>query len=702
MALDKSIKGLNIKIGADSTALGKALKDVEKSSRDISKELSQVNKLLKFSPNDTTLLTQKQKLLGDQIGVTKDRLDKLKSAQADVNEQFKRGDIPEEQYRAFQREIVETESKLKTYKDQLKETNKTHREFGAALQEAGQKMKDVGGKISGIGQDLTTKVTLPLAAAGAASFKFAADLQDAMGASDQIFKGSSDEIKSWADGLESYYGIAESEALTYANTMGAMLQNIGGLSEAEAAKQSEMLVELAGDLTAMFGGTTESAVQALTGALKGNTSMLDNYGMGVNDATIKTKALEMGLWDGTGQMELATKQAATLALIMEQTGDAQGQAAREADGASGSMRGLTTELKNIAGEIGEVLLPIITPMIQKLKEIIEKFKELSPEQKEMIVQVGLLAAALGPLLVIIGSVISTIGSLSMIAGTLGITLGALAAPIGIAVLAIAGLVTAGILLYKNWDTIKEKATELFNKVKETFDNIKTNVTETITNLVTDTIQWGKDMVQGLWKGITDTKDWLLGKIKGFADSVARGFKDFFGIASPSKLMAEYGKNIDEGLAEGITDNEIIPLNAIQSVGEKMATAASNAAKTVMDLLTITDDSYSISGPAGTVSYGRKSSSKAYSDRKQSDLTKYADEIAAIANKHNVDMSVGYDMFKSNELDKIYGREETYKSSSKSSGITQNITVNSPKALTPSEIARETAKAATKLVLPLLR
>ena len=76
----------------------------------------------------------------------------------------------------------------------------------------------------------------------------------------------------------------------------------------EASKQSQTLVELAGDLTAMFGGTTESAVQALTGALKGNTSMLDNYGMGVNDATIKTKALEMGLYDGTGTMDLASKQ----------------------------------------------------------------------------------------------------------------------------------------------------------------------------------------------------------------------------------------------------------------------------------------------------------------------------------------------------------------------------------------------------------
>ena len=129
-----------------------------------------------------------------------------------------------------------------------------------------------------------------------------------MGASDQIFKDASKEVKNWADSLESYYGIAESEALTYANTMGAMLQNIGGLTEQEAAKQSQILVELAGDLAAMFGGSTESAVQALTGALKGNTSMLDNYGMGVNEATIKTKALEMGLIKESSRFDLNKRQ----------------------------------------------------------------------------------------------------------------------------------------------------------------------------------------------------------------------------------------------------------------------------------------------------------------------------------------------------------------------------------------------------------
>ena len=71
-------------------------------------------------------------------------------------------------------------------------------------------------------------------------------MQDAMGATDQIFKSASDSMKKWADSLDSFYGIAEGEALEYANMMGSMLQNIGGLTEEEAAKQAQTLVKLAG------------------------------------------------------------------------------------------------------------------------------------------------------------------------------------------------------------------------------------------------------------------------------------------------------------------------------------------------------------------------------------------------------------------------------------------------------------------------
>lgn len=470
------IKGLTIEIGGETTGLTKALSGVNKQSRDLQSELREVDKLLKLDPKNTELITQKQKLLAESVSNTKGKLDTLKEAEKQAQAQFAKGNLAEEQYRAIQREVIKTE-------EELKKLEKTAKDFGGNLTQnlknAGKSMQDFGGKVTSAGQSLTTNVTLPLAAASGIAFKFAADLQDAMGASDQIFKTSSEEVKTWADELESYYGIAESEALTYANTMGAMLQNIGELNEEEAAKQSQMLVELAGDLTAMFGGTTDSAVQALTGALKGNTSMLDNYGMGVNDATIKTKALEMGLWDGTGQMDLSAKQAATLALIMEQTADAQGQAAREAEGASGSMRGLTTELKNIAGELGEILLPIITPFIQKLGEIIGKFKELSPEQQEMIVKIGLIVAAIGPLLLIIGQTITTVGTITAALPVLGTAFTVLTGPIGIAIAAVAAIIAIGVLLYKNWDEIKAKAGELKDGVVQKFNDIKNGITEKI-------------------------------------------------------------------------------------------------------------------------------------------------------------------------------------------------------------------------------
>ena len=143
-------------------------------------------------------------------------------------------------------------------------------------QQASSSFENIGNAMSGFGTALTVGVTAPLVAAGTQAFMFAADMEDAMGATDQIFGSASGEMKSWAGDLETYYGIAESEALEYGNTMGAMLKNIGGLSEKEAASTAGSLLELAGDLTAMYVGTTESAVQALTGALKGNNSMKRN------------------------------------------------------------------------------------------------------------------------------------------------------------------------------------------------------------------------------------------------------------------------------------------------------------------------------------------------------------------------------------------------------------------------------------------
>ena len=119
MARNSNIKGITIEIEGKSTGLEKVLKTVTDNAVKTSSELKQVDKALKFNPGNVDLVSQKQKLLSDHVQNTSEKLKVLEDAQADVNKQFENGDIAEEQYRGFQRELIETESQLKSYQQQI-------------------------------------------------------------------------------------------------------------------------------------------------------------------------------------------------------------------------------------------------------------------------------------------------------------------------------------------------------------------------------------------------------------------------------------------------------------------------------------------------------------------------------------------------------------------------------------------------------
>lgn len=493
----KKIKGITIEIGGETRPLEKALSNVNKKTRDLQGELRSVERLLKLDPGNTELLAQKHKLLAESVNNTKDKLKTLKKAEKEVQEQFRQGKIGEEQYRLIQREVIATEQRIESLEKQLGEVNNKWKNAADGLDRFGKKATEIG-------KNMSMTVTAPVVAAGAAAFKVASDMEDAMGATEQIFGKSANSMKKWAKDLESYYGIASGEALEYGNMMGSMLQNIGGLTEEEAAKQAQTLIKLAGDLTAMYGGTTQDAVRALTGALKGNNTMLDNYGMAASDALIKTKAVEMGLISEGKTMDLATKQAATLALIMEQSGAAQGQAAREAKGASGSLRAMQTELKNLAGSLGEVILPQITSLLNILNSLMQRISKLNPATQKIIVLVAGIAAVIGPVLIALGMMAQGFGATIVAAGKLavfipklGAVFTAITGPIGIVVAAIAGAVAIGVLLYKNWDAIKAGATELWSSITNTFDKIKTSISEKIT-AAKDTVKHAIDAIKGFF------------------------------------------------------------------------------------------------------------------------------------------------------------------------------------------------------------
>ena len=143
----KKIKGLTVEIGGDTTKLGKALDNIENKGRDLSAELRDIDKLLKFDPGNTDLLAQKQKVLAEQIGTTAKKLKTLKEAEKQVQEQFKRGEVSEDQVRALQREIIATTKKLDGFEKEAEETADALDKLGDSADDAGDAGEGLGSRL---------------------------------------------------------------------------------------------------------------------------------------------------------------------------------------------------------------------------------------------------------------------------------------------------------------------------------------------------------------------------------------------------------------------------------------------------------------------------------------------------------------------------------------------------------------------------
>lgn len=193
----RRIKGLTIKIGADTKELTDAIKGAEKQIYSASEKLRDVNKLLKFDPKNTELLTQKQKYLNDAINGTDEKLKQEREALKQLKEAPQTEEIIRKQ-EALEREIVETTGKLeglkKEYKDFGSVAVQQTKQAAEQMKTAGSKIQEAGGKISGVGKTLTTHVTAPLMAAGAYVVKTAAEFEAGMDKVQAISGATADEM----------------------------------------------------------------------------------------------------------------------------------------------------------------------------------------------------------------------------------------------------------------------------------------------------------------------------------------------------------------------------------------------------------------------------------------------------------------------------------------------------------------------------
>lgn len=185
-----NIKGLTVEIGGDTTKLGKALEDVNKKGSDLSRELGQINKLLKMDPGNTELLAQKQKVLAEAIANTAEKLDKLKEAEKQVQKQFERGEVSEEQVRALQREIIATEKKMGSYEKAAEETADEIKNLGKHTDDATEKTNKFGDTVKSIGSVAAASLKVVSAAVTAAAGALAAASVNAAAYADNILTAS--------------------------------------------------------------------------------------------------------------------------------------------------------------------------------------------------------------------------------------------------------------------------------------------------------------------------------------------------------------------------------------------------------------------------------------------------------------------------------------------------------------------------------
>lgn len=256
------IKGITVEIGGDTTGLEKALKSVNTSIKSTETALKDVNRLLKLDPSNTELLSQKQKLLKNAIGETKEKLDALKTAQEQAKRQLENGDLGQDKYDALQREIIETEQQLKSLREQAASTSTAL----AGIDETGKKLETVGDSIAGAGKSMIG-VTTAITGLGAAAVKTASDFDRSMSQVAAVSGAAGDDLEALCEKAREMGASAKFSASEAADAMnymamagwktGDMLSGIEGIMSLAAASGEDLATtsDIVTDALTAFGLT---------------------------------------------------------------------------------------------------------------------------------------------------------------------------------------------------------------------------------------------------------------------------------------------------------------------------------------------------------------------------------------------------------------------------------------------------------------
>lgn len=565
--------------------LNYAQADLVKITKDVNDMGDEWDKLEKESGPKTTL-----EKMADGLNNVRDKIDKFKDK---INVFGKLKD-----------KLSEVKEKLSIFK---RNTN----EVGDSLEEAGKKSIKFGDLIkANVISDVIVGGLKKVASACKNIAKgvvdFVKDSVSAFGELEQNLGGSEAVFGAYADSVvakskEAYknMGVSQSEYLATANKMGSLFQG-SGLTQSRSLELTTKAMQRATDVASVMGIDTTQALESIAGAAKGNFTMMDNLGVAMNATTLEAYAAGKGMNFAWKEATNAEKAELAMQMFFEKTEQYAGNFAREAEttltGSIGMAKSALQTLKENLGNSEADLEPMILNLLSSVQAVIRNAAPVVQnvvnailEQAPLLLNTGaqminslldglvsnlapILTGAVDVVFTLVDGIVANLDPIMQAAVTLIVVLvGALADNIDKVIDAAFTLVDSLVNALLQDDNLSKILNSAARLVMEFWTGLIANAPR----LVPAAFQ----LIGGIVKGLWDNKGLVVDAIVKVCEAILDGFRNFFGIHSPSTVFAGLGKNLLEGLWNGMQNVKDWLIRKIKSLGS----AVTDAMKSVLGI-----------------------------------------------------------------------------------------------------------------------
>lgn len=551
-----------------------------------------------------------------KLNETKEELEKVKEKK------------PETAIEKFGASLKNVHDKLETFKEKINVFDKLRNKLNDAKErftyfrkgadDAGDSLEEAGKKSIKFGDLIKANVIGDVIVNGLKSvasacksiakgvFDFVKESVSAFGELEQNLGGSAAVFGSYADAVveksKSAYknmGVAQSEYLATANKMGSLFQG-SGLSQQRSLELTTKAMQRATDVASVMGIDISQALESIEGAAKGNFTMMDNLGVAMNATTLQAYAAGKGINFVWNKASNAEKAELAMQMFFEKTEQYAGNFAREAEstltGSIGMTKAAMQTLKENLGNSEADLEPMIMNLLNSVKAVVRNAAPVVQnvvnailEQTPSLLNAGaqmvnslldglvsnlapILSGAVDVVFTLVDGIVANLDPIMQAAVTLIVVLvGALADNIDKVIDAAFTLVDSLVNALLQDDNLSK----ILNSAVRLVIEISTGLIANVPRLIPAAFQ----LIGGIVKGLWDNKGLVVDAIVKVCKAMLEGFKNFFGIHSPSTVFAGLGKNLLEGLWNGIKDMKDWLIRKIKSLGS----AVTEAMKSVLGI-----------------------------------------------------------------------------------------------------------------------